>query len=229
LPLRCSRAVVFPIDCDMLHCNMVGLTPPCYPKGAWLMALSHEFPTADVVGERTERVLRLPLGVTSPLWAVFGAAAGMGVAYWWMTRWTRAVNFEAFAPFAAKLAAEPEAIPAETPAAIAAPAVVEALAPKPEPMIEPKTVIEPGPVVEPEPAVEAAVAVVEAAIDDLTVMTGIGPKLAAALTERGVTRFSQIAAWTAEDIAAVDAELSLKGRAVRESWVAQAKRLAAAH
>jgi predicted flap endonuclease-1-like 5' DNA nuclease len=201
----------------MLHCNMVGLTPPCYPKGAWLMALSHEFSGANAVGEGTERVLRLPLGVTSPLWAVFGAAAGLGVAYWWMTRWTRAVNFEAFAPFAAKLAAAPEPAPAVTPVAIATPPVVEALAPEPEPVIEP------------EPVVEAAVAAVEETLDDLTIMTGIGPKLAAALTERGVTRFSQIAAWTAEDIAAVDAELSLKGRAVRESWVAQAKRLAAAH
>ena len=57
-------------------------------------------------------------------------------------------------------------------------------------------------------------------------MTGIGPKLSAALAERGVTRFAQIAAWTADDLAELDAALSLKGRAVREAWVAQAKRLA---
>jgi predicted flap endonuclease-1-like 5' DNA nuclease len=186
------------------------------------MAFSHEIPGADVVGERAERALRLPFGAVSPLWAVYGAAAGMGVAYWWMTSWTRAVNFEAFAPFAAKLAAAPEAMPVETPAAIAPPAV-EALAPEPEP------VVEPAPVVEADPVIEAVAEVVEDAIDDLTVMTGIGPKLAAALAERGVTRFSQIAAWTAEDLTQVDAELSLKGRAVREAWVAQAKRLSAAH
>jgi predicted flap endonuclease-1-like 5' DNA nuclease len=132
------------------------------------------------------------------------------------------VNFEAFAPFVAKLATAPEAIPVEAPAALA-PTAVEALAPEPEP------VIEGAPVIEPEPVIEAVAAVVEDAIDDLTVMTGIGPKLAAALTERGVTRFSQIAAWTADDLAQVDAELSLKGRAVREAWVAQAKRLSAAH
>jgi len=178
------------------------------------MAWSQEFPGAEVVGERAERALRLPFGFTSPLWAMFGAAAGMGVAYWWMTSWTRAVNFEALAPFAPKLApsAEPVEIPAEAPAAITvAPVeVVEALAPEPEALVE------------------AIAPVVEAAADDLTVMTGIGPKLCAALAERGVSRFAQIAAWTAEDLAKVDAELSLKGRAVREAWVAQAKRLAGA-
>src|ERR1700761_2604042 len=62
--------------------------------------------------------------------------------------------------------------------------------------------------------------------DDLTRLTGIGPKLSAALAERGVTRFAQIAEWTADDLAELDAALSLKGRAVREAWVAQAKRLA---
>ena len=60
----------------------------------------------------------------------------------------------------------------------------------------------------------------------MTRMTGIGPKLSLALAELGVTRFAQIAAWTADDLARMDATLSLKGRAVREAWVAQAKRLA---
>jgi|WetSurMetagenome_2_1015567.scaffolds.fasta_scaffold110106_1 predicted flap endonuclease-1-like 5' DNA nuclease len=64
-----------------------------------------------------------------------------------------------------------------------------------------------------------------AAADDLTVLVGIGPKLAAALAERGVTRFAQIAAWTEEDLAVVDKALDLKGRAVRDAWVAQAKRI----
>lgn len=38
---------------------------------------------------------QLMLGAVSPLWAYFGAAAAGGVAYWWMTRWTRPVNAEA--------------------------------------------------------------------------------------------------------------------------------------
>jgi predicted flap endonuclease-1-like 5' DNA nuclease len=175
------------------------------------MAWTQDFAGVEVVGERAERALRLPFGVTSPLWAMFGAAASVGVAYWWMTRWTRAVNFEALAPFTpALIASEPEAIFAELPAAIAAP--VEAIETAPEP----------------EALVEAIAPVVETIADDLTVMTGIGPKLSAALAERGVTRFAQIATWTADDLAKLDGELSLKGRAVREAWVAQAKRLAAA-
>lgn len=64
-----------------------------------------------------------------------------------------------------------------------------------------------------------------AAVDDLTRLVGIGPKLAAALSQRGVTRFAQIAAWTDDDLVEVDQALSLKGRAVRNAWVTQARRL----
>ncbi len=177
------------------------------------MAWSQEFPGAALVGERTETAFRLPMGVVSPLWAMFGAAASAGVAYWWMTRWARAaVNFEALAAFAPKAALEttPIEIIAEP-----APAPVETAA---EPVVVAK--IEAAPVEAPVPTLAVA--------DDLTVMSGIGPKLSAALAERGVTRFAQIAAWTEADLAEVDVALSLKGRAVREAWVAQAKRLAGA-
>ena len=64
-------------------------------------------------------------------------------------------------------------------------------------------------------------------LDDLTRMVGIGPKLAVGLADRGVTRFAQIAAWTAADLAEIDKALDLKGRAVRDAWVAQAKRFIA--
>jgi len=177
------------------------------------MAWSQEFPGAALVGERTETAFRVPMGVVSPLWAMFGAAASAGVAYWWMTRWTRAAaNFEALAAFAPKVALESTPI---------------------------ELIIEPASVREKQPVAAAIVAEVEAesvetpapvlaAPDDLTTMNGIGPKLCAALAERGVTRFAQIAAWTEADLADVDAALSLKGRAVREAWVAQAKRLAGA-
>ena len=63
--------------------------------------------------------------------------------------------------------------------------------------------------------------------EDLTRLVGVGPKLAVALAERGVTRYAQIAGWTADDLAEVDKALDLKGRAVRDAWVAQAKRFAA--
>jgi predicted flap endonuclease-1-like 5' DNA nuclease len=178
------------------------------------MAWSNEIPGGAVVAERSAAAWRVPMGVFSPLWAVFGAAAGAGVAYWWMTRWTQAVNVEALAGFAAKPAVAGKATPIEV---VAEPAPVAEVVEAVEAVAAP----EPEAVVEPEPAPIAA-----AVADDLTRMSGIGPKLSAALAARGVTRFAQIAAWTAEDLAEVDAALSLKGRAVREAWVAQAKRLA---
>ena len=60
--------------------------------------------------------------------------------------------------------------------------------------------------------------------DDLTRLTGIGPKLAIALAERGVTSFAQIAAWTDAEAAALDAEMKLMGRIARDAWIAQARR-----
>lgn len=68
----------------------------------------------------------------------------------------------------------------------------------------------------------------DTAEDDLTRIKGLGPKLRARLSELGVTRFAQIAAWTEADIATIDAQLgAFAGRAVRDNWVAQARFLAA--
>lgn len=77
-----------------------------------------------------------------------------------------------------------------------------------------------------EEKIEAAPEQIESVADDLTLLVGIGPKLASSLAELGVTRFAQIAAWGAEELTDFDAKLSLKGRAERDAWVAQAKRLA---
>lgn len=63
--------------------------------------------------------------------------------------------------------------------------------------------------------------------DDLGRIKGVGPKLKALLTSLGVTSYAQIAAWSDEDIAQIDAQLgSFAGRAVRDNWVEQAKLLA---
>ncbi len=62
--------------------------------------------------------------------------------------------------------------------------------------------------------------------DDLTKLSGVGPVLAKKLKEAGVTSFAQIAAWTPEDVAAMDEKLSFKGRIEREGWIEQAKKLA---
>ena len=62
--------------------------------------------------------------------------------------------------------------------------------------------------------------------DDLKKIEGLGPKAATALNEAGVFHFGQIAAWTAAELAWIDAELGLKGRAERDDWVGQAAKLA---
>lgn len=184
--------------------------------------------------ETAEKALRLPVGITSPLWLMIGGAAMVGAAMFWAKAWlmpstTEAVTAEVVTP-------EPKVLP------------------KPEPEVE--AAIEKAAEVAPElveevveAAVEAPVAVVEALLeaasepevvteavaeapvvltpDDLTVMIGIGPKMAAMLAEKGITRFAQIAAWNEDDIVGFDKELKLMGRVTREAWVAQAKRLAA--
>ncbi len=59
--------------------------------------------------------------------------------------------------------------------------------------------------------------------DDLKELSGVGPALEKKLHEAGVTSFAQIAAWTEEDVAAMDEKLSFKGRIEREGWIEQAK------
>ncbi|MHA6769183.1 hypothetical protein [Sphingobium ummariense] len=85
----------------------------------------------------------------------------------------------------------------------------------------------PAPAAEPIPA-SPSIAAPATEGDDLLRMKGVGPKLKAQLTALGITSFAQIAAWTDEDIAAVDAKLgNFRGRPVRDQWVDQAKYLAA--
>ena len=63
--------------------------------------------------------------------------------------------------------------------------------------------------------------------DDISLIGGVGPKMEAGLIELGYTTFAAIAAWTADDVAKVEAHLKQKGRVGREEWVEQAKELAA--
>jgi len=102
-----------------------------------------------------------------------------------------------------------------------------------EAVVEPVVAAEPALAQAVEAPVEAVaeaapevVETVEGAADDLTRLVGVGPKLAASLAELGVTSFSQIAAWTPDELASFDQLLNLKGRAERDAWVAQAQRLA---
>jgi predicted flap endonuclease-1-like 5' DNA nuclease len=62
--------------------------------------------------------------------------------------------------------------------------------------------------------------------DDLLRLKGVGPKLARTLMDMGITNYRQIAAWSHEDVAAVDARLGVfSGRIVRDNWVEQARLL----
>ena len=64
--------------------------------------------------------------------------------------------------------------------------------------------------------------------DDLARIKGVGPKLVTLLASLGVTRFEQIAGWSDEDLARIDAQLgAFAGRAERDNWVEQARFLAA--
>ncbi|CAD5257346.1 NADH dehydrogenase subunit E [Bosea sp. 62] len=63
--------------------------------------------------------------------------------------------------------------------------------------------------------------------DDLELIWGVGPKLGKMLNEMGIWHFDQVAAWTPAELAWVDARLTgFKGRAVRDDWISQAKKLA---
>lgn len=113
-------------------------------------------------------------------------------------------------PVAVEAAAEPVAEPAEPAAPVAetgaepAPAVaaVEPLAPAAEPVV--------------------------ASNDDLTKLTGIGPKLAEAMNAAGISAYAQLAEMAVEDVNGHLAASNIRySKATAESWAAQA-RLAAA-
>ena len=74
----------------------------------------------------------------------------------------------------------------------------------------------------------AEAAAASGAVDDLTRLKGVGPKLSAILQVLGVNRYDQIANWSDDDIARIDPQLgAFQGRIVRDDWVEQARLLAA--
>jgi len=63
--------------------------------------------------------------------------------------------------------------------------------------------------------------------DDLTKISGVGPKMQKLCNALGFWHFDQIAAWTSDEVAWVDDNLEgFKGRVTRDGWVEQAKALA---
>lgn len=64
--------------------------------------------------------------------------------------------------------------------------------------------------------------------DDLKQIKGIGPKLEKLCNSLGFYHFDQIGGWSAEEVVWVDQNLQgFKGRVTRDTWVEQAKTLAA--
>ena len=64
-------------------------------------------------------------------------------------------------------------------------------------------------------------------IDDIKLISGVGPALEKKLHGLGIKSLKDIAAFKKADIERVDGELNLKGRIDREQWIAQAKELIA--
>jgi len=62
--------------------------------------------------------------------------------------------------------------------------------------------------------------------DDLKRIRGIGVLIERRLNAMGITRYEQIAQWTAEDVERVSGKLEFKGRIERENWIEQARILA---
>jgi large subunit ribosomal protein L21 len=61
--------------------------------------------------------------------------------------------------------------------------------------------------------------------DNLSLISGVGPKIKQSLNELGYTRFDQIAALTPEEIEAIETALKSKGRVARDEWIDQARDL----
>lgn len=66
-----------------------------------------------------------------------------------------------------------------------------------------------------------------AAVDDLKMISGVGPKIEAILNGLGIYSFPQIAAWSAPERQWVDDYLNFSGRIERDDWQKQAAVLAA--
>ncbi|SDA45547.1 NADH-quinone oxidoreductase subunit E [Mesorhizobium qingshengii] len=65
-----------------------------------------------------------------------------------------------------------------------------------------------------------------ALVDDLKLISGVGPKIESILHTLGIFTFAQVASWRKAEREWVDGYLSFQGRIERDDWVKQAKALA---
>lgn len=125
---------------------------------------------------------------------------------------------------AAKAASAPVAV---APAPAAAPAAAKPLAPAPAPVkaaAKAETFVDDG---GPEKAPATLKAARKGGPDDLKLIWGVGPKMEKLMHSMGFYHFDQVAGWSADNLRWVDRRLDgFKGRASRDKWVDQAKKLA---
>jgi NADH-quinone oxidoreductase subunit E len=137
------------------------------------------------------------------------------------------------APAPAKVKSEKQAAPKAKAATPAKPVVAKAEKPKPvaKAKAAEKPVEAPKVKAKAEPKVEVATQAPKpkkagAKADDLKKIDGIGPKVEQVLKGRGIARFQDIAAMDEKALIALDKELGLDGRVLRDDWAGQARRLA---
>lgn len=136
----------------------------------------------------------------------------------------RPENIRSAARISSKPAAEKKAGPKLT---VVTPAKAPKASGEPSPASEPKAASQPKAEDQQSPSVRAKPVARAKKADDLKLITGIGPKLEEVLNAKGIRSFAEIAAWTEEDMARLDAELGFNGRIGRDDWLGQAKVLAA--
>jgi large subunit ribosomal protein L21 len=61
--------------------------------------------------------------------------------------------------------------------------------------------------------------------DNLSLISGVGPKIKQSLSDLGYTRFEQIASLTPDQIETIETALKSKGRVARDEWIVQARDL----
>jgi predicted flap endonuclease-1-like 5' DNA nuclease len=179
-------------------------------------------------------------------WSLLPLLLGLLTGWWIWARMSGSGSASADLAYAAPTVPAAPAVPTPEPVAFKAPDPEPVAFKAPEPAPAPEPVIEEATAPIAEVSSGAGVGGIAAAAaggagllaigipaavgaaDDLLLIKGIGPKLNGVLNGLGITRFDQIANWTAGDVDKVDDHLGqFKDRIGREEWIPQAKLLAA--
>ncbi len=116
----------------------------------------------------------------------------------------------------------------ETP--VEAVVAAEPASPEPAPVAAPVTEVAVAEVAIEAPAKESTSGTMFAAQagepDDLKKISGVGPVIEKKLHALGITKYAQVAAFSADDVEKVDEELNFKGRIDRDNWLEQAAEFA---